>query len=142
MRTDRVAVLIDPLALVEAEEYKGPSLVIAFSHCIAHGYNLKHGLRQQKLAVESGYWPLFRYHPNAAENENPLVLDSKAPRIALSDYAYNETRFKMLTKSNPDVARSLLLQAQADIKTRWQLLENMYEQWEKDEPIGEVEHGS
>lgn len=122
-------------AFVEAEAYHGPSLLLAFSHCIAHGYNLKYGLRQQKLAVESGYWPLFRYHPEAAQRgENPFQLDSKEPKLPLADYAYNETRFKMLTKANPKVARELLTRAQADIRIRWQMLEKLHLLWSNNEP--------
>jgi len=82
-------------ALIEAEKYDGPSLIIAYSHCIAHGINMKYGLKQQKLAVDSGYWPLFRFNPDAAKRgENPFRLDSKAPKIPLEDYVYNETRYK------------------------------------------------
>jgi pyruvate-ferredoxin/flavodoxin oxidoreductase len=83
-------------ALLEAEAYPGPSLVIAYSHCIAHGYDMAHGLDQQKLAVNTGYWPLWRYSPAlAAEGKNPFKLDSKAPSLPLEKYIYNETRYTM-----------------------------------------------
>lgn len=112
-------------AFVEAERYRGPSLIIAYSHCIAHGYDLKHGLRQQKLAVESGYWPLFRFHPDG-NGESGLQLDSKAPKIPLADYVYNETRYKMLTKTDPVTARRLLERAQAEVNERWKWYEHVH----------------
>jgi pyruvate-ferredoxin/flavodoxin oxidoreductase len=90
---------------------------------------MRNGLQQQKLAVESGYWPLFRYNPElAAAGKNPMQLDSKAPAIPLRDYAYNEVRYKMLTKSNPEEAERLMQLAQADVDQRWKL----YEKWAKD----------
>jgi pyruvate-ferredoxin/flavodoxin oxidoreductase len=113
-------------ALLEAEAYNGPSLVIAYCHCINHGYSLIHGLTQQKAAVQSGYWPLVRYNPElAAQGKNPLTLDSKAPSIPLQDYVYNETRYSMLTKSKPEQAKVLLKLAQEDVLTRWKLYEHM-----------------
>ncbi|MFZ0389238.1 MAG: pyruvate:ferredoxin (flavodoxin) oxidoreductase [Calditrichia bacterium] len=113
-------------ALMEAEHYNGPSLVIAYSHCVAHGYNLKFGMNQQKLAVDSGYWPLIRFNPELAQQDkNPFRLDSKPPKIALRDYIYNETRFKMLTKSMPERAALLLEKAQEEVNNRWQLYERM-----------------
>jgi len=113
-------------AFLEAEAYDGPSLILAYSHCIAHGINMTKGLQQQKLAVDSGYWPLYRYNPVlAAEGKNPLVLDSKAPSIPVRDYAYNETRFKMLTKSKPEDAKLLIKYLQEDVNDRWHLYENM-----------------
>ena len=94
-------------AFLEAEAYDGPSLIIAYSHCIAHGYDLAHGMDQQKAAVNSGYWPLFRYNPDlVAQGKNPFQLDSRPPTIALKDYIYNETRYTMLAKSNPEHAKS------------------------------------
>ncbi|HNR30797.1 MAG TPA: pyruvate:ferredoxin (flavodoxin) oxidoreductase [Candidatus Hydrogenedentes bacterium] len=111
-------------ALREAEAYDGPSLVIAYSHCIAHGYNLAMGMDQQKAAVQSGHWPLFRFDPRlAAEGKNPFQLDSKAPSIPLKEYIYNETRYKMLALSAPDVAEALLHGAEADVRERWRLYE-------------------
>jgi len=112
-------------AFVEADAYEGPSLIIAYSHCIAHGIDMKKGLAQQKLAVNSGAWPLFRYHPElAAEGKNPLQLDSKEPTVKIADYAYNETRYRMLVQSNETRAELLMNNAQKDAEKRW----NMYSQ--------------
>ena len=119
-------------ALMEAEKYNGPSLIIAYSHCIAHGINMKYGLNQQKLAVDSGYWPLFRFNPDLAKTgENPFRLDSKAPKIPLEQYVYNETRYKMLTKSMPDRAKMLLKMAQEEVNNRWQLYDRMQMMFQK-----------
>ncbi|MCK6602877.1 MAG: pyruvate:ferredoxin (flavodoxin) oxidoreductase [Bacteroidetes bacterium] len=113
-------------AIQEAEKYDGPSLIIAYSHCIAHGYNLKYGMQQQKLAVDSGHWNLFRYNPDlVSENKNPFQLDSKAPKIRLEDYIYNETRYKMLTKMHPETAKMLLDQNQKDVQARWKHYETL-----------------
>ena len=88
-------------ALIEADAYDGPSLIIAYSHCISHGYDLRKGLEQQKLAVQAGAWPLYRYNPALiAEGKNPLSIDSKEPTIPFEQYAYNETRFRMLLQSD------------------------------------------
>ncbi len=107
-------------AIIEAEQYPGPSLIICYAHCIAHGYNLKYGLAQQKLAVDSGHWPLFRYNPALAEKgENPFKLDSKPPKIPLKDYIYNETRYKMLTKVDPERAERLAQDAQENVHRTW-----------------------
>jgi pyruvate-ferredoxin/flavodoxin oxidoreductase len=119
-------------AFIEAENYDGPSLIIAYSHCIAHGINMKNGLNQQKLAVVSGYWPLFRFNPDLSRNgENPFRLDSKAPSIPLQDYIYNETRYKMLTKSMPERAKMLLKMAQKEVNDRWRLYERMTSMYEE-----------
>ena len=108
----------------EAENYAGPSLIIAYSHCIAHGYDLRHGMDQQKAAVQSGHWPLFRFNPDLArEGKSPLQLDSKPPSLPLRQYAYNETRYTMLAHSDPETARRLLERAQLDVAERWRLLE-------------------
>jgi pyruvate-ferredoxin/flavodoxin oxidoreductase len=113
-------------ALIEAEAYNGPSLIIAYSHCIAHGIDMQKGLDQQDLAVQSGYWPLYRYNPElAAKGENPFKLDSKAPSIPVKQYAYNETRYKMLTKINPDAAQKLLKLAQEDVNEKWHIYQQM-----------------
>jgi pyruvate-ferredoxin/flavodoxin oxidoreductase len=113
-------------SFIEAESYNGPSLIIAYSHCIAHGFNLRHGFDQQQLAVDSGAWVLYRYDPRRAEqNLNPLQLDSKAPKIPFKDYAYNETRFKMLTQSKPEEAERLLALAQQDANARWRMYEQL-----------------
>jgi pyruvate-ferredoxin/flavodoxin oxidoreductase len=114
---------------LEAEAYNGPSLIVAYSHCIAHGYDLVHGLDQQKLAVQSGHWPLFRYNPLlTAQGKNPFVLDSKAPSVPLEKYMYNETRFTMLRQSNPEAAAELLREAQADADERWRTYEYLAKQ--------------
>ncbi len=113
-------------AFLEAESYEGPSLIIAYSHCIAHGFDLAKGMEQQRLAVESGYWPLYRYDPRLkAEGKNPFQLDSKPPRIPLKDYAYNETRYRMLSQSMPERAEKLLEEAQAAVLERWAKYEQM-----------------
>ena len=113
-------------AFNEAEKWDGPSIIIAYSHCIAHGYDMKYGLEQQKLAVQSGHWPMFRYNPAlATEGKNPFVLDCKAPSIPLEKYIYNETRYTMLVHSKPEDARRLLAGAQADVMNRWRLYEQM-----------------
>ena len=113
-------------AIIEAERYPGPSLIIAYSHCIAHGYNMKNGLTQQKLAVDSGYWPLFRFDPSKFdEGKNPFQLDSKAPKIALKDYAYNEMRYLMLAKSKPKIAKELMERAQKEVHEQWHIYEQM-----------------
>jgi pyruvate-ferredoxin/flavodoxin oxidoreductase len=111
-------------AFLEAEAWDGPSLIIAYSHCIAHGYDLSFGIDQQKAAVNSGYWPLFRYHPQ----DNKFQLDSRAPSIPLKDYVYNETRYTMLVKSNPEEAAKLLKLAEEDVANRWKLYEHMSHQ--------------
>ena len=112
-------------AFTEAEAWDGPSIIIAYSHCIAHGYDLVHGLDQQKLAVQSGHWPLFRYNPAlVAQGKNPFQLDSKAPSISLDKYIYNETRYTMLRQSNPEGAAALLKEAQEDVNERWKIYEH------------------
>jgi pyruvate-ferredoxin/flavodoxin oxidoreductase len=106
--------------LLEAEAYDGPSLVIAYSHCIAHGIDMRKGLEQQKLATQSGYWPLYRFNPDlAAEGKNPLTIDSKEPTVDLEQFAYNETRFRMLQQSDPGRAAELMGLAKADVRRRW-----------------------
>jgi pyruvate-ferredoxin/flavodoxin oxidoreductase len=113
-------------AFLEAESFDGPSIIIAYSHCIAHGYDMVHGLDQQKAAVQSGYWPLFRYDPRLeAQGKNPFQLDSRAATIKLKDYVYNETRYTMLAKSHPEEARHLLELAQEDVVSRWKIYEHM-----------------
>ncbi|MBU1097203.1 MAG: pyruvate:ferredoxin (flavodoxin) oxidoreductase [Bacteroidetes bacterium] len=113
-------------AFLEAEAFDGPSIILAYSHCIAHGINMAKGMENQKLAVDSGYWPLFRFNPeNLLEGKNPLKIDSKAPKIKLEEYTYKETRYKMLTKSNPEGAKELLKQAQAHLLKKWKLYEQM-----------------
>jgi pyruvate-ferredoxin/flavodoxin oxidoreductase len=113
-------------AIIEAENYKGPSLIIAYSHCIAHGYNLRKGVDQQKLAVNSGFWPLYRYHPDRIKQGlNPLQLDSKEPTVTVRDYAYNEPRFKSLVKQHPEHAEELIKKLQEDVSRRFKLYNEM-----------------
>ncbi len=113
-------------ALMEADAYDGPSLIIAYSHCIAHGYDLKMGLEQQKLAVASGHWPLYRYNPALiAQGQNPLSIDSKEPTVPFSKYAYNESRYRMLLQMDENRAEELMKLAQKDVKGRWDLYRQM-----------------
>jgi len=113
-------------AFLEAEAYDGPSIIIAYSHCIAHGIDMVTGMSNQKRAVESGHFPLFRFHPDlAAKGENPLKLDSKAPKISFEEFAYAETRWKMLTKSNPERAKELLSVANNNVLRKWNYLEQL-----------------
>ena len=105
---------------LEAEAYDGPSLIIAYSHCIAHGINMTTAMRNQKALVESGQWLLFRYNPErASQGENPMVLDSKAPKIPVADFMRMENRFRMLELSKPDAARQFFAEAQVDADERW-----------------------
>jgi pyruvate-ferredoxin/flavodoxin oxidoreductase len=107
-------------AILEAEAYDGPSLIIAYSHCIAHGINMAKGMKNQKAAVDSGYWQLYRFNPELAEEgKNPFKLDSKGLKMPLKDYAYMETRYKMLTKSHPKIAEQLIKEAQEDVTNKW-----------------------
>jgi len=111
---------------MEAEAFDGPSLIIAYSHCIAHGINMATGMKNQKAAVDSGYWPLFRYNPDlTAEGKNPFKLDSKGPKIPFKDYAYMETRYKMLTKSHPELAAQLIIEAQKDVDDKYKYYERL-----------------
>ena len=111
-------------AFIEAEAYDGPSLIIAYSHCIAHGINMTTAMSHQKELVESGRWRLYRYNPNLKqEGKNPLQLDMRSPKKPVSQSLYAENRFKMLTKSKPDAAKQLLKEAQQDVNTRWQMYE-------------------
>jgi len=113
-------------AFLEAESYDGPSLIIAYSPCIQHGYDLARGLEQQKLAVQSGAWPTYRYDPRLiARGQNPLIIESKEPSIPLTQYAYNETRYKMLTQMDEELAEKLMGEAQKDARSRWALYEQM-----------------
>jgi pyruvate-ferredoxin/flavodoxin oxidoreductase len=112
-------------AFLEAEAHNGPSIIIAYSHCIAHGFDMAMGLNQQKNAVLSGYWPLMRYNPSLrAQGKNPFLLDSKAPSIPFRQYAYNEARYTMLVRSNPIAARELLKTAQDDVERQWRVYSN------------------
>ena len=110
----------------EAEAYDGPSLIVAYSHCVAHGYDLKNAIKQQKAAVASGYWPLMHYNPELKkEGKNPFVLDSKAPSIPLEEYIYAENRYRMLTYSAPEIAKEYYKKAQQEVLNRWKI----YEKW-------------
>ncbi len=114
------------LAMREAEAYDGPSLILAYSHCIAHGYDLKNGLDQQHKAVQSGHWPLLRYNPVLRKkNQNPFVLDSPRPTIGLKDYAYNELRYKVLVMTHPEDAEKLMKHAQDLVNLKWRTYEEM-----------------
>ena len=109
-------------AFLEAEAFDGPSIIIAYSHCIAHGIDMTKGLQQQKALVDSGRWLLYRYNPALQEQgKNPLQLDMKAPSESVEKSMYQENRFKMLTKSKPEVAKLLLEQAQAEVNARWEM---------------------
>ena len=111
-------------AFLEAEAYDGPSLIIAYSHCIAHGINMTTAMSDQKVAVDSGQWLLYRYHPESArDGENPLILDSRSPTKRVQEFLLQQTRFKMLTKSKPEDARRLWQQAQHDAERRYRLYE-------------------
>lgn len=113
-------------AFLEAEAYDGPSIIIAYSHCIAHGINMATAMTHQKELVESGRWLLYRYNPDLKEQgKNPLILDSKSPKKTIEPSMYAENRFKMLTKSKPADAKRLLQEAQQDVNTRWKLYEYM-----------------
>ena len=123
-------------AFREAEAYEGPSLIIAYSHCIAHGIDMSLGLEQQDLAVKSGVWPIYRYNPELAERgENPLTIDAKEPTVPVQDYAYNETRYRMLLQSNEERAENLMEKAKRDASSRWTLYQQMADMhYEKPEP--------
>jgi len=109
-------------AFQEAEAWPGPAIIIAYSHCIAHGYDLSQGLDHQKAAVNSGYWPLMRYNPAVREEgKNPFFLDSRAPSIPLKDYIYNESRYTMLLRAHPDTAAELLKEATDDVERTWRV---------------------
>ncbi|MEW5873923.1 MAG: pyruvate:ferredoxin (flavodoxin) oxidoreductase [Candidatus Zixiibacteriota bacterium] len=115
-------------AFLEAESYDGPSIIIAYSHCIAHGINMETALQNQKAAVNSGHWPLFRYDPRRnTDGENPFVLDSAKPKLRLEEYLRMENRYKMLTKSHPEQAKKLWKLAQEDVDDRWRLYEHLNE---------------
>ena len=114
------------LAMREAEAYDGPSLILAYSHCIAHGIDMTKGMEQQANAVASGYWPLLRYNPMLRKaGRNPFVLDSPRPTISLKDYAYKELRYKVLTITNPEEANRLMAMAQEIVDLRWKTYETM-----------------
>jgi pyruvate-ferredoxin/flavodoxin oxidoreductase len=113
-------------AFLEADAYEGPSLIIAYSHCIQHGIDMRKGLDQQKLAVQSGYWPLYRFNPALiAEGNNPLTIDSREPSIPLEQYVYNETRYRMLMQADEQRAEALLKLAVQDVKSKLEFYKQM-----------------
>jgi pyruvate-ferredoxin/flavodoxin oxidoreductase len=113
-------------AFVEAEAYPGPSLIIAYAHCIAHGINMTLGYQEQKKAVACGHWPLYRFDPRLREQgKNPLQLDSKTPTGDFEEYAYGENRYRTLKQSKPDVAAELIKLAARDAAQRWTLMEQL-----------------
>ncbi len=113
-------------AFIEAESYDGPSLLLCYSHCINHGIDMVKGCEEQKLAVESGHWPLYRYNPALAEQgKNPLTLDSKDPSIPLANYVYKENRYNILKRSNPEVSKKLIEYAEKSIAERFKLLKQL-----------------
>ncbi|GIV81858.1 MAG: hypothetical protein KatS3mg051_1212 [Anaerolineae bacterium] len=113
-------------AFAEAEAYNGPSLIIAYSQCIAHGYDLRYGYQVQKDAVECGFWPLYRFNPdNTRAGKQPLTLDSKAPSLDIGEWMYKQNRFRILRNSDPKRAEELLERMRQDVAARWK----MYEQW-------------
>jgi len=126
----RVAIGANPghtvKAFIEAEKYNGPSLIIAYSHCIAHGYNLTNGYEHQKQAVASGYWPLCRFNPELKQQgKNPLQLDSKAPTVDFEQYAYSENRYRALKQSQPQLAPQLMELAKKDVAQRLNFLQSL-----------------
>jgi len=132
----RVALGADPQQLVkavnEAEAYDGPSIIIAYAHCINHGLNMALGLEQQKKAVACGHWPLYRYNPELEEKgKNPLIIDSKEPTITFADYALGENRYRMLKMSNPDHAEQLMAQSQKDVEKAWKFLKGRFKALEE-----------
>jgi pyruvate-ferredoxin/flavodoxin oxidoreductase len=130
-------------AFHEAEAHRGPSLIIAYSHCIAHGINMRYGMRQQKLAAECGHWPLYRYRPGGpGHSREQFLLDSQPPSIPVKAYAYNEIRYKMLAYTHPDDARDLLRLAQQDVEQRWRVYQNLADRWPAETRRGQGEPGS
>jgi pyruvate-ferredoxin/flavodoxin oxidoreductase len=123
-------------AFLEAESYDGPSIIIAYSTCIAHGIDMARGMDQMKLAVDSGHWPLYRYDPRLElQGKNPFQLDYRGPRIPLEDYIYNENRYRMLRQSDPEAAAALLADAQEAVLKRWRKYEQMAQM-----EFGETQH--
>jgi len=113
-------------AFIEAESYPGPSLIIAYAHCIAHGINMTAGYQEQKKAVDCGHWPLYRFNPQLKEEgKNPLQLDSKAPTLDFEEYAYGQNRYRQLVQSKPQAAAELLKLASSDATGRYALMEQL-----------------
>jgi pyruvate-ferredoxin/flavodoxin oxidoreductase len=129
-------------AFAEAEAHSGPSLIIAYSPCIAHGYDLGEMAAHAKMATDSGYWPLYRFDPGREHHgDHALHLDSRKPKVPFSEFAATEGRFAMLTRSNPEVAKELFALAQEDIDDRWHLYEQMVEV-ERTARFGDLEEES
>jgi pyruvate-ferredoxin/flavodoxin oxidoreductase len=125
-------------AFLEAEAYDGPSIIIAYSHCIAHGIDMATAMNHQKAVVESGRWLLYRYNPELKkEGKNPLQLDMRSPKLSVEQTMYKENRFKMLTKSKPEDAKRLLKEAQEDVDNRWRMYEYLAAR-----PLGATEEKS
>jgi len=125
-------------AFLEAEAYNGPSLIIAYSHCIAHGINMTTAMSDQKVAVESGQWLLYRYNPDRrAAGENPLILDSRTPTRKVEEFLLQQTRFKMLSKTKPEDAKRLWKEAQHDADVRFQLYEYFAQRKTEPAPVAE-----
>jgi pyruvate-ferredoxin/flavodoxin oxidoreductase len=115
-------------AFVEAEKYDGPSIIIAYSHCVAHGYDLRYGMNHQKLAVDSGLWPMFRYNPDLKkEGKNPMSLDYKGPTTDVKNFMYQETRFKMVEKLNENNAKEYLQSAREHAQNQYKRYKNIEE---------------
>jgi pyruvate-ferredoxin/flavodoxin oxidoreductase len=123
-------------AFAEADAYDGPSLIIAYATCIAHGIDMSKGIDEQKKAVTSGHWPLFRFNPSlTSQGRNPLILDSKEPTIPVAEYAYSENRYRSLRTLNPQLAARLIERTEADVKRRWSFLKHVAN-WSPDETGG------
>ncbi len=115
-------------AIKEAEAFDGPSLILCYSHCIAHGIDMTHGYEEQRKAVQSGHWPLYRYNPDLVEEgKNPLILDSKEPTISVEDFAYGENRFRILQKSNAEMSKLLIAEAQKAVDAKLKTLKGLSE---------------
>jgi pyruvate-ferredoxin/flavodoxin oxidoreductase len=113
-------------AFLEAEAHDGPALIIAYSHCVAHGINMTTAMQNQKAAVLSGQWLLYRYDPRQTSREEPaLHIDSAAPKLPVQDYLNLENRFKMLSKATPAEAKLLFQKVQKNVNTRWQLYQQL-----------------
>lgn len=122
-------------AFIEAESYEGPSLIIAYSHCIAHGIEMSSAMHHQKSLVDAGRWLLYRHDPRrVTQGQNPLVLDSHAPKVPINPSMYAENRFKMLTRSQPETAQQLLQEAQQDVNTRWLLYQYLAARPQRSQP--------
>jgi pyruvate-ferredoxin/flavodoxin oxidoreductase len=121
-------------AFLEAEAYDGPSIIIAYSHCVAHGYDLRYGMEQQKKAVQSGLWPIFRFNPELlAAGKNPMILDYKEPSIGVKEFMYGETRFKMVEKMDKEAALGFLQTATHTAQNLYKRYSNLQHQFDKGE---------